>query len=215
MSMINIPVWMFLSSYQKLREILIKNHTIINMAHFGRGVFGSDFGSTSFVISKHHFNQYLGSYRRLFKKQGSVESVEDKEKMFLGDYGRYLAVQDSFSKIPGSLIAYWVSDGLLKSFENGVPLGDIADSRKGLTTGDNDRFIRFWYEPAIDNICFDARDEDEAFSSKAKWFPQNKGGDYRKWYGNNDFVVNWHNRGYEIRNFKDTNGKLRSAVRNT
>ena len=118
MSMINIPVWMFLSSYEKLRESLIAQDTFANMVHFGRGVFGSDFGTTAFVIAKAHINGYKGTYCRLFEKQGAVDSVETKEKWFLEGIGRFVADQSNFSKIPGSPVAYWVSENVTQIFSN-------------------------------------------------------------------------------------------------
>ncbi|WP_304255795.1 BREX-1 system adenine-specific DNA-methyltransferase PglX, partial [Phascolarctobacterium succinatutens] len=108
MSMINIPVWMFLSSYEKLRNKILKQNTYVNMLHFGRGVFGSDFGSTAFVISKKRIENYRASYRRLFEKQGAVDSVEVKEQWFFDGKGKYVAQQENFAKIPGAPVAYWV-----------------------------------------------------------------------------------------------------------
>ena len=214
MSMINIPVWMFLSSYEKLRKDIIEKKTIVSMAHFGRGIFGSDFGTTSFVISNKHVSKYLGSYRRLFEKQGAVDSVEQKEEWYLEGKGRFVARQDSFEKIPGAPVAYWVSEKMMEAFEKGVLLGTVADARQGLATADNNRFLREWYEIDVDKIMFHAKSCEEAKESGKKWFPYNKGGEFRKWYGNNDFVVNWENDGYEIKHFADEKGKIRSYTRN-
>lgn len=120
MAMLNIPVWMFLSSYEKLRLKMIPSNTFINMVHPGRGIFGSDFGTTTFVVDKQHINGYTGSYRRLFEKQGEVESVEEREQTFLSGKGRYTAQQDNFSKIPGAPVAYWVSEKFIGNFEKGI-----------------------------------------------------------------------------------------------
>ena len=215
MAMINIPVWMFLSSYEKLRDNLLTQNTIVNMVHFGRGVFGSDFGTTSFVIAKKNISAYLGNYRRLFEKQGAVDSIETKEKWFLDRKGSFTANQNNFRKIPSSPIAYWVSAAMLKVFDTGTLLGKIADSKQGLATADNNRFLRLWFEVECDHIKFNANDENDALLSGLKWFPYNKGGEFRKWYGNNDYVVNWENNGLEIRNFTDAKGKLRSRPQNT
>jgi hypothetical protein len=214
MAMINIPVWMFLSSYEKLRKNIIATNTIINMLHFGRGIFGSDFGTTSFVIAKTHLLNYLGTYRRLFEKQGAVDSEEQKEKWFFEGMGIYASNSDSFTKIPGSPVAYWVSEAMLKCFEIGTPLNEIAQPRQGLATADNNRFLRLWYEVAFDNCGFSMTQEEANISTK-KWFPYNKGGDFRKWYGNNDYVVYWVNGGFEIRNFSDGKGYIRSRAQNT
>ena len=207
MSMINIPVWMFLSSYEKLRESLIAQDTFANMVHFGRGVFGSDFGTTAFVIAKAHINGYKGTYCRLFEKQGAVDSVETKEKWFLEGKGRFVADQSNFSKIPGSPVAYWVSRQLLAIFRNCPSLESYAAPKQGLITGDNDRFLRYWHEVSLANTALER-------NSKMKWRPINKGGEFRRWYGNQDYVVNWENDGAEILNFKDSKGKLRSRPQN-
>jgi len=202
MSMINIPVWMFLSSYERLREKILINNTLISMVHPGRGIFGSDFGSVSFVISKYSLRNYKGTYHRLFDNQGEVKSVEEREKSYLNGKGVFHSQQESFSKIPGSPIAYWLSDKFIKAFEKGVLLGMLADSKQGIATADNNRFLRLWYE--VENIStkYDAENQSDAELSNKKWFPYNKGGEFRKWYGNNDYVVNWENNGSELRNFK-------------
>ncbi|GHV28807.1 hypothetical protein FACS1894167_06840 [Synergistales bacterium] len=202
MAMINIPVWMFLSSYEKLRQNIIRSNAFVNMLHFGRGIFGSDFGSTSFVIAKAHRDNYLASYRRLFKKQGAVDGVEQKEKWFFEGMGAFTADSDNFAKIPGSPVAYWVSEKMLQAFIDGQKVSDFADSRMGLTTGDNERFLRFWYEVLRNNIKFDSTSMVDAENSQKKWFPYHKGGEYRKWYGNNDYVINWFNSGEEVCEFK-------------
>ena len=199
-SMINIPVWMFLSSYEKLRGKLLGVQTLVNMVHPGRGIFGSDFGTTSFVFAKRMSEGYEGSYRRLFERQGEVESVEAREMAFLSGKGNFTADQANFSKIPGNPIAYWVSAGLLSAFATGKSLGDIALARNGMKTGENGRFVRLWWEVILQEFNSTACDWKEASSSGAKWFPYNKGGEFRKWYGNNDCIVNWQNEGDEIFN---------------
>lgn len=215
MSMINIPSWMFLSSYEKLRIKLILNTTFSTMLHFGRGVFGSDFGSVAFVINNTHIKNYNGTYRRLFEKQVTVDSLEQKEKWFFEGFGFYINCQNNFSKIPGNPIAYWVSDNILDIFDKPILLGTIANSKQGLATADNNSFLRLWSEVSKDKISFDSIDTKHSVITKAKWFPYNKGGDFRKWYGNNDWVVNWENDGNLIRNFKNSSGKLRSRPQNT
>lgn len=214
MAMINIPVWMFIVSYEKLRQNILENNMFINMLHLGRGVFGSDFGTTAFVICKNKVSGYLGRYYRLFNKQVEVVNNEEKEKRFFDRKGENFSNQDTFFNIPGSPIAYWLSSQFLDVFKKAHKLGTIADSRQGLATGENNRFIRLWNEVDFCNTCFDASNTDEAIESSKKWFPYNKGGDFRKWYGNNDYVVNWQNDGYEIKNFKDKKGKLRSRPQN-
>ncbi len=195
-AMINIPVWMFLASYEKLRHNIVLKNTYLNMLHFGRGVFGSDFGTTSFVISKEKINGYIASYRRLFEKQGAVDSVEQKEKWFFEGMGQYNADQSQFSKIPGTPLAYWVSENFVSTFENNT-IEKIADAKKGLSTGDNNRFLRLWYEIQFDKCCLST----DEYKPQYKWYPINKGGEFRKWYGNNDYLINWDNDGSEIKAF--------------
>ena len=213
-SMINIPVWMFLSSYEKLRSELMASCTYINMVHPGHGIFGSDFGTTSFVIANYRIESYIGTYYKLFEKRGAVDSIEEKERMFFEKERVFAVKQEEFSEIPGVPIAYWMSNTMKLAFENGVPLEKIASPRQGLATADNNRFLRFWYEVDKNSISFDSKSISDSLVSGKKWFPYNKGGEYRKWYGNNDYVVNWKNDGEEIRNFKDEKGKQRSVIRN-
>ena len=200
MTMINIPVWMFLSSYEKLRENLLLNSTLINMVHPGRGVFGSDFGTVTFVFRKILSNGYIGSYRRLFEQQGEVKSNEEREKALLTGKGKYKAQQHNFFKVPGTPIAYWISNNMLAAFEKGTLLGNIADSKQGIATANNNYYLREWYEVSGDNIKFDATTHEDAQKASQKWYPYNKGGEFRKWYGNNDFVVNWRYDGMELKN---------------
>ena len=191
MAMINIPVWMFISSYEKLREKLLRENTIVNMVHPGRGIFGSDFGTTAFVIAKAHLQCYKGHYRRLFDKQGEVKSIEQREQRFFEKRGVFYTTQDNFSKIPGSPVTYWVSDNLRNAFGE-KKLSDYACQKTRISTGDNDRFMRKWFETDFKGI-------DEAHE---RWIPCPKGGDFRKWYGNLDIVLDWHNDGHALRNFK-------------
>ena len=214
MSMINIPAWMFISSYEQMRKDIVLKNNIINMIHLGRGIFGSDFGTTSFVIQKNDTKNYQALYLRLFDKQGSVESIETKEKLFKKKFGKHYAKKEIFDEIPSSPIAYWISNGFVNAFKNGRPLSPVAKPCAGLQTGDNGRFLRQWFEVAIDNVGFDAISTDDALTRARRWFPYNKGGEFRKWYGNNDYVVNWENDGFEIKHFTNENGKLRSRPQN-
>lgn len=203
MSMINIPVWMFLISFESQREDLVSTNTFSTLLHFGRGIFGSDFGTVAFSIRKSHTSSYYSLYMRLFDKPSSVDSLEQKESWFFARKGLYTIQQENFSKIAGTPIAYWVSAAMLKAFSAFPSLGRVSEPKQGLITGDNDRFLREWYEVAKRKI-------------NSKWFIYNKGGDYRKWYGNNDLVVNWGNNGFEITNFVNAEtGKQRSRPQNT
>lgn len=206
MGMINIPVWMSKSSFEELRHDILVYHTFINMLHCGRGIFGSDFGTTAFIILRHFVSSYAATFHQLFDEMGAVDSVDQKEKWFLERKGRFIAEQRKFLNISSYPIAYSTSQRLLEVLDKERPLSEFAYPRKGLTTGDNDTFARLWFEIA--------RNKFSPFCPEAKWFPMTKGGDFRRWYGNNDYVVNWQNDGYEIKNFKDENGKLRSRPQN-
>jgi hypothetical protein len=184
MAMINIPVWMFLSSYEKLRNQMLANNTIVNMVHPGRGIFGSDFGAVAFVIGKNHVSGYKGQYRRLFDKQGEVKSVEEREQAFLNGVGKFTAQQDNFSKIPGSPVAYWVSEAMFKVFAENKSIGEVAIPKQGSTLGDNASFLRYWFEIA---------------ERRQKWFSCMKGGEYRRWYGNIWHVLDWENDGIRVK----------------
>ena len=214
MSMINIPVWMFLASYEKLRLELIKRNTIVNMLHFGRGVFGSDFGTTAFVIMKRNLNNYEATYRKLFQKQGAVDHISQKEVWFFEGCGLYTSKKEDYLLIPSYPIAYSMGRVLLSAFNPNSLVSNFADVKQGLATGDNGQFLRFWYEVTPSKSCYSAMTRDDALESKKKWFPYNKGGAYRKWYGNNAHVVNWENDGSEIKNIKDDKGKQRSRPQN-
>lgn len=218
--MITMHSWMFLSNFEKLRKE-IQNHTIINMAHLGTRAFGDIGGevvqTTTFILQKAKREEYLGSYERLV----DYGSQDDKEKMYLemvndkDNNDVYHVDQLNFDKIPGSSIAYWASENLINDFEKGTSLGEVVQAKVGLQTGDNKRFLRQWFEVGIDNISFDSHSIKDSVESGKKWFPYNKGGSYRKWYGNYDYVVNWQNDGYEIRHFADDKGKIRSRPQNT
>ena len=218
-AMITQHSWMFLSSFEQLRAMLTK-HTLINLAHLGTRAFeeigGEVVQTVAFTMRKSSLSEYVGTYERLVnfdsqqkKKIAFTESVKNSNVDYL-----YRTSQANFKKIPGSPIAYWASANLIHDFEVGTRMDSIVDPKVGLQTGDNHRFLRQWFEVSLTNIKFNAKSMDESLSSNKKWFPYNKGGSYRKWYGNYDYVVNWENNGAEIRNFKFPNGKQRSVVRN-
>jgi hypothetical protein len=161
MSMINIPVWMFLISFESQREDLVSTNTFSTLLHFGRGIFGADFGTVAFSIRKSHTSSYYSLYMRLFDKPSSVDSLEQKESWFFARKGLYTIQQENFSKIAGTPIAYWVSTAMLKAFTAFPSLGRVSEPKQGLITGDNDRFLREWYEVAkrklISNGLFTTR----------------------------------------------------------
>ena len=206
-AMITQHAWMFLSSFEKLRTKLLAVD-IVNMAHLGARAFeeigGEVVQTTSFVIRKSHIADYKGEYCRLIEPT----SQQGKEDMFLTGENRYAADQSNFSKIPGSPVAYWVSQHAFDICTGSQVFEDFATTRAGMITGNNNMFIRLWHEVSWGKVGILLRSRSEAISSKKKWFPYNKGGEYRKWYGNNDYVVNWENDGSYMRNFKDSSGKI-------
>ena len=196
-AMITQHAWMFLSSYEKLRGMLLMID-IVNMIHLGARAFeeigGEVVQTTSFVMRKSNTKDYKATFARLV----DYGSQQEKENVFLAKESLHIAQQEIFSKIPGSPIAYWVSEKFIDAFKNGCPLGKKAISRNGMKTGENERFVRQWFEVNNNKFKRNAKTYLDALESKAKWFPYNKGGEYRKWYGNNDYIVNWENEGQEV-----------------
>lgn len=196
-AMITQHAWMFLSSFEKLRTKLLAVD-IVNMAHLGARAFeeigGEVVQTTSFVVRKSHIADYKGEYCRLIEPT----SQQGKEDMFLAGENRYAADQSNFSKIPGSPVAYWLSLAALKCFDGAV-LSDFADTKTGMQTCDNNRFLRLWFEVDIQKECLHNANEKTTVETDVKWIPYNKGGDFRKWYGNQDYVLNWQHDGDEAK----------------
>ncbi|MFI9632569.1 BREX-1 system adenine-specific DNA-methyltransferase PglX [Nocardia sp. NPDC051929] len=192
--MINLPSWMYLSSFEELRGWLLQNTSIDTMLHFGRGVFGSDFGSVGFVVENRRPPQgRRGVYRKLFDKHVEVRSNEKIETLFRSpSYQRFHVAQDALLGIPGSPIAYWLSDVIQAAFTAGQPLRLSAEPRKGMDTGDNARFLRCWWEVS-------QRATSLTEFRNGTWNPYNKGGGFRRWYGYREFLVDWRHGGAEMR----------------
>lgn len=188
-AMINIPVWMSLASYSNLRNKMLCNEYIVNMLHLGRGMFGSDYGTTAFVVANTSLNRYKGFYKKFFERQGAVETEDAKQKKFFNGTKDYATVQELYLSLPNDIIAYWATKAFADAFESGININTYATVFEGLKTRDKDRFLRFWFEVA-----------------SKKWKPYAKGGTFRRWYGNNDYVVNWGENGDEVRNFKKSSG---------
>ena len=210
-AMITQHAWMFLSSFEKLRGKLL--HTdIVNMAHLGARAFeeigGEVVQTTSFVIRKSYIADYKGEYCRLIEPT----TQQGKEDMFLAGENRYNTDQSNFFQIPGSPVAYWVSVNVLSTFECSLPLSELANPKQGLITGDVNRFVRKWYECVRADLSTSSSPKN--VNRTGKWFPYCNGGEFRKWYGNNDDVVNWQDDGFEIKNFVDDKGKPRSRPQN-
>lgn len=197
-SMINIPVWMYLSSYVDFRARLLTSTTVRSLLYFGRGVFGSDFGTTAFVILNSYIKQYIGLYKKLFERKVEVEPLEVKERKFFDDDGVYVNKQDNFWKVSGNPYAYNMTPNMQRTFEVGKIIDSIASPRQGMATGNNDKFLRLWYEVCREDMVADCSSV-EAFHETGKLYaPYNKGGAYRKWYGNQDYVIKFNKQNYDI-----------------
>ncbi len=214
-AMITQPSFLYLSSFSKLREKIVNHTEIVSLLDMGRGIFGIDFGSTSFVLRKTANISYKGGYSRLHKRIFQFIAIEDIEKLYIlskNDYEAaydfdsytseegiktsnqgqrlfYTANQNEFCKLPNIPFAYWISNGLLDCFVNYPKLKEISDIKHGMSTGNNSEVLRSWMEVDYRHIYFEADNHDEFYASHARFAPYNKGGDYRKWYGNQWYVL--------------------------
>ena len=209
--MVTMQSWMFLSSYEKLRKKILDTKTIETLLHMDNQVMGIAFGTAVVVLKTKKIENYKGTYNYIYYS----DIVEDTPVSFPVVGNRYAQVSDEYYRdIPGSPIAYWISSKTRDSFLSEESIGTVAPPKQGLATADNERFLRLWHEVNIQKIGFGISSCDEAATSGKKFFPYNKGGAFRRWYGNRDYVVNWENDGYEIKNFKDDKGKVRSRPQN-
>lgn len=211
-------VWMFIKTYEKLRQLIIANKAITTLVQMEYSAFEeATVPICSFVLQNGKSSNKALCFRlsdfkggMQIQKEKVLEAIQNPECGYF-----YEADQNNFSKIPGKPLAYWGSESILRVFVGNKCLSQIASTCVGLQTGENERFVRCWHEVSVIRTMFTAKSRDEAKKSSLKWFPYNKGGDFRKWYGNNDYVVNWENDGFEIRHFYDKRGKLRSRPQNT
>ena len=221
MSMISMQSWMFLSSYEKFRERLLFHTTLLSMAHLGERAFdtigGAVVSTTAFLFKNAYHPALQGNYLRLV--DGTTEA--EKSEMMLTaiqdpDCGWYYrASANEFQKIPGSPIAYWASFRLRVAFEKFPRLDSWCSVKVGLSTANNDLFLRIWHEVSIEKVGFNYKVLNSTIHGAHKWFPYNKGGSFRRWYGNAEFIVNWENDGKAIRNYADETGYIRSRPQNT
>lgn len=237
------PSWLFLSNFEKLRKGIIDTQSIQSLLHLSRGVFGADFGAVASVIQNRQDKEAKGTYFRLvertfqefeqshlrmlfeqtlanhdFKYRFKDYTKEVTELPYSEDGNRIYypnVSQKNFEKIPGSPIGYWVSPKIQEIFASNLALSAVASPCVGLQTADNARFLRLWFEVSQSRTGFGFENAASAARSQKKWFPCNKGGSFRRWYGNQEFLVNWENDGFEIKNFKDSKGKLLSRPQNT
>ena len=214
-AMITMQSWMFLSSYEKLRTSLLIKQRITSMLHLGARAFDSIGGevvsSTAFTVAtvppeaRGAVRNCPGTFIRLVDGTSEAEKVAALSAALesrVKEAGLYLASDADFTAIPGSPIVYWLSEKMRTAFTSGRCLGSTASLAVGLQTGDNNRFLRQWWEVATTRTAFSFTSREEAAASGARWFPYNKGGEFRKWYGNQEHVVNWEHDGAEIVAFK-------------
>ncbi len=197
-------VWMFIQSYEKMRNYIYHTRTIETLIQIEYSAFEEATVPICTFVLKNSKVCKNGAYVRLAEFHGGMELQGQKTLEAIADHKcgfYYERNTENFSKIPGSPVAYWVSENFMRAFES-KQLGDIGKARSGLQTGNNDLFLKYWYEVAHHNISFQMKSKMEYLKTKKKWVPQIKGGEYRKWYGNFDYVVNWENDGAEIKKCK-------------
>ena len=209
--MVTMQSWMFLGSFEKMRINALKNHTLINLMHMGNMVMGIAFGTAVSIFKKNHIKNFKASF--LYVDNKDIKNDIPIVFPTSSNRNRFMNVS-LFENIPTSPIAYWATEKMISNFVDYPAFADAYVLKQGLITADNERFLRYWTEISSERFIHDVDDIDGFVRRKGKWLPYNKGGDYRKWYGNNNLVVNWENAGYEIRNYKDEKGKLLSRPQN-
>jgi len=209
-------VWMFIKTYEKLREFIINNKNISSLIQMEYSAFEEATVPICSFVMKNSKDSEKGIYIKLSDFKGGMEVQRQKVLEAIKDKAcgyKFHANVENFAKIPGLPIAYWVKPSVIENYKIGKELGLIAYPKTGMTTGDNSRFLRLWSEVNIGSCKFDCENKMQALESGLKWFPYCKGGGFRKWYGFNEFVVNWENDGYEIKNNIKTNGLKAASVR--
>ncbi len=216
LSMITQHTWMYTSSYEDLRKSIVSKMHIASMIHLGAHAFeeigGEVVQTVAFSMDAYAPKGQKGSYFRLT----DYGDQDAKEQAFLAKFKQdmFYSSETNYMKITGSPIAYWASDKVCQIYESAARIDNYGSPKQGLATGSNDDFLRAWFEIDINKACFDAVSIEDAKTRSKKWFPYNKGGENKKWYGNNYYVVNWENDGYLIKHFTDSKGKLRSRPQN-
>ncbi|GEK91227.1 BREX-1 system adenine-specific DNA-methyltransferase PglX [Alkalibacterium kapii] len=210
-------VWMFISSYEKLRNYIVKNKSIASLVHLEYSAYKDATVPLCTFVLKNEFSEDKGTYLRLTDFTGGMDVQEEKfleAKTDKTSSFRYETDSSNFSKIPGSPIAYWASNSVLEIFRKGIKLSEIGDAVVGLQTGDNNKFLRMWYEINKNKMAINNQIDFSDYINQYKWYPHRKGGPFRKWYGNIEYVVDWENEGHKIKHFKDATGRLRSRPQN-
>ena len=208
-SMVTMQSWMFLSSFEKMRQNILATKTIVDLMHMENMVMGIAFGTAVTVFKNNRIPNYKGTYTHITLKDiiKDEETGLNRPKVFPNFENRYAEVStDDFSKIPGSPIAYWVSQSIIDVFRNDT-LGSLAYPCQGMATTNNDRFLRVWSEVDIGKVLFNGTSEEDTCKGY-KWFPYNKGGSFRKWFGNNTLLVNFENKGKDVCDYIDSHSNV-------
>lgn len=211
-SMVVMQSWMFLSSYEELRKHILNNYSIVTLLHMDNNVMKIAFGTSAFIVRKEYNPDLQGVYT--WFEIDDLEQDIEKPKVFPaqnmrnlkspGGTGLFYAATKDFAKIPGSAIAYWVSEKGIQAFQLNS-LKEYFSPKAGMSTTDNEQFLRRWFEVSLDNIILKCNNSIKAKESNEKWFPFNKGGGFRRWYGNNEYLVNWKKDGKDIKDYIATN----------
>ena len=211
-------VWMFIQSYEKLRKFLFTQCTIETLIQFEYSAFEEATVPVCTITFKNcHVQDQKGCYLRLTEFRGGMEVQRQKTLEAIADHDcgfYYEQSTDKLSMIPSYQIAYWINIHAIDMFALHKPIGKAFELKQGLITANNDLFLRYWYEPQISSVSIELLEKEDFERFNKIWLPYNKGGDFRKWYGNNDLVVNWNSNGYAIKNYKDENGKVLSRPQN-
>ncbi len=211
-AMVTMQSWMFLSSFERMRERMLREKTIKTMAHLGARAFGSISGevvqTTAYVLQ----NRSPQGYKPVFFRLLDGGEVEKQAALANGEKRFDTTAQDEFKKIPGSPFAYWCSDSVFAAFAH-PKLSSVAEGKQGMATSDNNRFLRYWHEVSIPTVLFDCPDASVSESRVEKWYPYCKGGSFRRWMGNNEYLVNWQCNGEELKAFVEEINKLRPGGR--
>ena len=211
-------VWMFIKTYEKLRDYIIDNKSITTLVQMEYSAYEEATVPICTFVLKNRTSDNKSLCFKLsdFKGGMEVQKIKVVQAIKNPECGYfYEASANDFKRIKGHPIAFWASEEMLNAFENYPTISEIAPPKQGLSTANNDLYLKLWFEPLFSKIGMGMHNCSEAQKSGYKWFPYNKGGAFRRWYGNRDYVVNWENDGEEIKNFKDEHGKIRSRPQNT
>ncbi|KRE50662.1 BREX-1 system adenine-specific DNA-methyltransferase PglX [Paenibacillus sp. Soil724D2] len=209
-SFITTTSWMFLKSFQNFRDVMLNTIQFDTLIDFGTELFDGKVGHNPIVAWVNRNSSPQNNMTAIRLVDFCYSKREQKKIEYFNLNNRYYPNQQDYNKIPGSPIAYWASDAVFLMFKNNGTLADVSFPRLGMATAENGLFLRYWHEVEWNHVSINSDCRQKAIESKRRWFPYNKGGEFRKWYGNNDYVVDWENDGERIRSFVDSNGKVRS-----